>query len=101
MGKTSEIKEGFLEKVIFELSPLNACNGQERISEVNKGFQDTLEGATGSGQHSWSQGLEDREGEVGKEAHRNQITKARSVKLNQKVHSFIHSSFSISLLRVV
>lgn len=96
MGKTSEIKEGFLEKVIFELSPLNACNGQERISEVDKGFQNTLEGATGSaGQHSWSQGLEDREGEVGKEAHRNQTTKARSVKLNQKVHSFIHHSVSL------
>lgn len=74
---------------MFELSPLNACNGQARISEVDKGFN-AHEGALGTvGQHSWSQGQVDGVGEGARKAHISQTTKAWSLRLNQKVYSVI------------
>lgn len=81
---------GFLEEVIFEVSPFNAFNRQARIFEVDK-VSGAHEGALGTaGHHRWGQGQVDGVGEEARKAHRSQTTKEGLVSLITSKSLFSH-----------
>lgn len=89
LNKMGKIREGFLEEVLFGLSPFNGPEGIPELSKRNKEFQMPMKAPRG--QQVSVAGAKHRQRtrgrEEAREVHGSQTTQARSHASSQEIHS--------------